>query len=82
MCSICMTTHVGGVSLMVAARSGNAGQQGNSVGTYICSDLGCSLYTRGMKVTASSTRLPEPLSLEEKIEPNVANLAFIAKVTG
>ena len=83
MCSICMTTHAGGVSLMVAALSGSAGQQGNSVGTYICSDLDCSLYTRGKKVTASSTRLPEPLSLEEKIERNVANLgAFIAKVTG
>lgn len=83
MCSICMTTHVGGVSLMVAARTGKAGQQGNSVGTYICSDLDCSLYTRGKKVTATSTRLPEPLSLEEKIGRNVANLAaFIAKVLG
>jgi hypothetical protein len=83
MCSICLTTHVGGVSLMVAPRTGKAGQQGNSVGAYLCGDLACSLYTRGMKFTSSSTRLQERLTLEEKIQRNVANLtAFLAKVTG
>ncbi|SFX79860.1 FBP domain-containing protein (plasmid) [Streptomyces atratus] len=35
MCSMCMTVHTGGVSLMVAAKAGRAGQQGNSVGAYI-----------------------------------------------
>jgi len=68
---------------MVAPRTGKAGQQGNSVGAYICGDLDCSLYTRGKKFTGSSTRLQERLTLEEKIERNVANLgAFLAKVTG
>jgi FBP C-terminal treble-clef zinc-finger len=82
LCSVCLTSHVGGVTLMVAPRTGKAGQQGNSVGTYLCGDLACSLYTRGKKFTASSTRLQERLSLEEKIERNVANLtAFLAKVT-
>ena len=77
------TSHVGGVALLVAARTGKAGQQGNSVGAYFCGDLACSLYTRGLKFTASSTRLPEALTLEEKIARNVANLsAFLAKVTG
>jgi hypothetical protein len=67
---------------MVAPRGGKAGQQGNSVGAYLCGDLACSLYTRGKKFTASSTRLQERLTLEEKIERNVANLtAFLAKVT-
>ena len=82
LCSICLTSHVGGVTLMVAPRTGKAGQQGNSVGAYICGDLACSLYTRGKKFTASSSRLQEKLTLEEKIERNVANLsAFLAKVT-
>jgi hypothetical protein len=82
LCSICLTSHVGGVTLMVAPRTGKAGQQGNSVGTYICGDLACSPYTRGLKFTASSSRLQEQLTLEEKIGRNVANLsAFLAKVT-
>lgn len=83
MCSICMTTHTGGVSLMVAAKAGKAGQQGNSVGAYLCSDLACSLYVRGKKDAGIGARLHESLTLEEKIERTVANLvAFIAQVTG
>jgi hypothetical protein len=67
---------------MVAPRTGKAGQQGNSVGAYMCGDLACSLYTRGMKFTASSFRIQERLTLQEQIERNVANLAaFLAKVT-
>jgi hypothetical protein len=82
LCSICLTSHVGGVTLMVAPRTGKAGQQGNSVGAYFCGDLACSLYTRGKKFTRSSTRLPEALSLAEKIARNAANLeAFLARVT-
>lgn len=82
LCSVCLTSHVGGVTLMVAPRAGKAGQQGNSVGAYFCGDLACSLYTRGKKFTASSTRLPEALTLEEKVARNLANLtAFLDKVT-
>jgi FBP C-terminal treble-clef zinc-finger len=82
LCSICLTSHVGGVSLMVAPRAGKAGQQGNSVGAYICGDLACPLYTRGKKFTTTSTRLQEALTLEEKIGRNNANLtAFLARVT-
>jgi len=81
MCSVCLTTHTGGVSLMVAPRSGKAGQQGNSVGVYMCSDLACSLYVRGKKETGVGARLQESLTLEEKIRRTVANLAtFIARV--
>lgn len=39
-------------------RTGKAGQQGNSVGAYICGDLACPLYTRGKKFTSSSTPAP------------------------
>ena len=82
MCSMCLTTHSGGVSLMVAPKAGKAGQQGNSVGTYICTDLACSLYVRGKKDAGAGARLNESLTLEEKIQRTVANVAaFIAKVT-
>ncbi|MER6205527.1 FBP domain-containing protein [Streptomyces sp. NPDC001642] len=81
MCSMCMTTHTGGVSLMTAPKAGKAGQQGNSVGAYICTDLACSLYVRGKKDAGVGARLPESLTLEEKIQRTVTNLtAFIAKV--
>ncbi|MFC5914664.1 FBP domain-containing protein [Streptomyces pulveraceus] len=81
MCSMCVTTHTGGVSLMVAAKAGRAGQQGNSVGAYICSDLACPLYVRGRKNAGVGARLHESLTLEEKIQRTVTNLsAFVAKV--
>lgn len=81
MCSVCVTTHTGGVSLMVAPKAGKAGQQGNSVGTYICSDLACSLYVRGKRDAGMGGRLHESLTLEEKVRRTVANLAaFIAQV--
>lgn len=83
MCSICLTTHTGGAPLMVAPKAGRAGQQGNSVGTYICADLACSLYLRGRRDAGAGARLPESLSLEEKIQRTMTNLAgFIARVTG
>ncbi|MDX3226839.1 FBP domain-containing protein [Streptomyces sp. ME19-01-6] len=83
MCSVCLTSHTGGVSLMVAPKARQAGQQGNSVGTYMCSDLACSLYVRGKKSAGADGRIQESLTLEEKIARTVANVAaFFAKVTG
>ncbi|MEV7736469.1 FBP domain-containing protein [Streptomyces sp. NPDC088921] len=82
MCSLCLTTHTGGVSLMVARRAGKAGQQGNSVGAYMCDDLACSLYVRGKRDAGAGARLHETLTLDEKIRRTVTNLAaFVAKVT-
>ncbi|MBV2154988.1 FBP domain-containing protein [Kitasatospora sp. SUK 42] len=79
-CSLCVTTHTGGVSLLVAPRAGKAGQQGNSVGAYMCADLACSLYVRGKREVG--TRLHESLTVEEKIRRTVVNLtAFVSKVT-
>ncbi|MBY4127513.1 FBP domain-containing protein [Rhodococcus fascians] len=47
MSSICLTTHAnGGVSLMAPAKAGASARRGNTVETYICSDLACSLYVR------------------------------------
>ena len=43
MCLLCQTAQSGdAVSLFTARRAGEAGRNGNTVGTYICADLGCS----------------------------------------
>ncbi|MFD8521354.1 FBP domain-containing protein [Streptomyces capillispiralis] len=82
MCSLCLTTHPrGGVSLMTARKAGPAGREGNSVGAYMCTDLACSLYLRGMKVPESGARFEEGLTLDEQIARMRRNLfAFLDKL--
>jgi hypothetical protein len=82
MCSVCLTTHTGGgICLMTARKAGRDGQQGNSVGTYLCTDLACSLYLRGKKPVGPGGRLPESLTLEELAARTTANLTkFLDKV--
>ncbi len=47
MCLLCQTAQAGdAVSLFTARRVGEAGRNGNTVGTYICADLGCSHRVR------------------------------------
>lgn len=42
LCNICHTMQPGNqVSLFTARRAGDAGDRGDSVGTYMCADLGC-----------------------------------------
>ncbi|MFC4060032.1 FBP domain-containing protein [Planomonospora corallina] len=84
MCSLCLTTHTnGGVALMAAPRTGGAGRQGNTVGQYLCTDLACSLYTRGRKKAPGAEVIDETLTLEEKIARIRVNLrSFLDKVTG
>lgn len=42
MCSLCQISQPAGqVRMFTALRAGDAGHAGDSVGTYICSDLGC-----------------------------------------
>ncbi|MFC9548641.1 FBP domain-containing protein [Streptomyces sp. NPDC056956] len=79
MCSLCLTTHPrGGVSLMTARKAGAAGREGNSVGAYMCTDLACSLYLRGLKVPESGGRFEESLTLEEQIARTTGRLfAFL-----
>ena len=82
MCSLCLTTHTGdGVSLMTARKAGPDGRAGNSVGSYLCTDLACSLYLRGKK--NAGRRLDESITLAEKIDRTTANLAtFLQQVLG
>lgn len=47
MCSLCRTPQPADqVRLYTAALAGQAGRDGNTVGTYICADLACSLIIR------------------------------------
>jgi hypothetical protein len=84
LCSLCLTTRTGGgVALMTARRTGEAGKQGNTVGRYLCTDLACSLYVRGKKQAAVGGDLDESLTLDEKVARTRANLhAFLDTVAG
>ncbi len=47
MCLLCQTAQTGdAVSLFTAKRTGAAGRNGNTVGTYMCADLGCAERVR------------------------------------
>ena len=47
MCLLCQSTQPGGdVSLFTARLAGEAGRNGNTVGQYVCADLGCSKRIR------------------------------------
>lgn len=82
LCSLCLTQNSGGVSLMVAPRAGKAGQQGHSVGTYICTDLACSLYVRRKRDTGAP-RMHETLTEEQRVQRLVENLrTFMLRVLG
>jgi hypothetical protein len=63
LCDLCHTAHqVTDVALFAARRAGAAGREGNTVGTYICADLACSLYLRGLRelaVPQGETASPE-----------------------
>jgi hypothetical protein len=78
MCDLCMT--VGSVGLMVAPRAGKAGQRGDSVGTYVCTALDCSLFVRNIR-SNGTVIMEERLTAEQKIERLVANLdTYMARV--
>ncbi|TAJ49542.1 MAG: FBP domain-containing protein [Herbiconiux sp.] len=59
MCTLCRTPLPGvQVTLFTAPRAGQAGFDGSTVGTYICSDLGCSAVIR--IVPPKSELQPDP----------------------
>ncbi|CAM5342512.1 hypothetical protein SAVIM338S_01081 [Streptomyces avidinii] len=84
LCQICLTGHTSSdVTLLVAPLAGARGREGNTVGTYVCADLACSLYIRGKRRPKLKNRgYEETLTVEEKIARTLANLdAFTARVT-
>ena len=60
MCFLCHAVQsADAVSLFTARRVGEAGRNGNTVGTYVCADLQCA--TRVREVPPSARHLPEDL---------------------
>lgn len=84
MCTICSTTHTGGgVVLMSAQKAGEPGRRGDSIGTYICTDLACSLYIRGKKSPALGRPFRDEFDPTERIAQVRDKVdAFIARVRG
>jgi hypothetical protein len=83
MCQVCLTEHTSsGVALFVAPLAGAAGRRGNTVGQYLCSDLGCSYYLRGKRQPKMRlVRHEETLTLTERIARAMANLtAFTDRI--
>ena len=73
-CALCQTAHAAAdVSLFAARRVGNAGKLGNTVGTYICADLACSLYLR-RKRKPSTPNAQLTSTVDEEVERTLASL--------
>ncbi|ATY15993.1 FBP domain-containing protein [Amycolatopsis sp. AA4] len=80
-CAFCTTTHpLADIALFTARLAGKAGRDGNTVGTYLCSDLACSAYLRGERKPA----VPQPketLTEEEAVERMNEKISrFVARV--
>ncbi|KQU04157.1 hypothetical protein ASG56_12215 [Rhodococcus sp. Leaf7] len=83
MCSVCTTAHQGGgVSLMVARKTGESGRRGNTVGIYMCTDLACSLYARRLKSPKLGRQYRDDTPVEERVERVRTTLtAFLARLS-
>ncbi|WP_350347900.1 FBP domain-containing protein [Agromyces sp. G08B096] len=80
-CSLCHTQQPGDqVVLFSARRAGVAGERGDSVGTYICSDLACQETVRLGRPAAPSEMLPGVRELERIEGLARRTRAFVADV--
>jgi hypothetical protein len=81
MCLLCQTGQAGdAVSLFTARRTGEAGRNGNTVGTYICADLGCSDRVRTEIPPWLQLRDPAELVAERSAELRERAEGFLAAV--
>lgn len=82
MCSLCHTQQPAPqVSLFVAAKAGQAGTRGDTVGTYLCRDLSCSALIR-MKPSLGEASVREDFlhRLSQGVHQRLAG--FTARVVG
>ncbi len=81
MCLLCQTAQGGdAVSLFTARRVGEAGRNGNTVGTYICADLGCSHRVRAEIPPWLQERDPDEVVAERAAELRERAAGFLASV--
>ena len=83
MCQICLTLHPGsGVSLVSIQRSKSAKDRYNTVGTYLCSDLACSDYTRGQRKPEGIRQMEETMSLGDRVDRTLTNIRGLIQRVG
>jgi hypothetical protein len=69
MCLLCQTAQSGSdVSLFTARRAGEAGRNGDTVGTYMCADLGCATRARTEIPPWLRERDPDEVAAERTAE--------------
>lgn len=84
MCALCRTTHTdGAVTLYTAPKAGAAGREGNSVGTYVCTDLACPTTTRLERRPSASVTPDLSLPVDERVAGlRVRVDGFLAAIRG
>ncbi len=83
MCLLCQTTRSGdGVSLFTARRTGAAGRNGNTVGTYMCADLACARRVRTEIPPWLQERDPAEVVAERSAELRQRVQGFVRSVQG
>ena len=81
MCLLCQTAQPGdSVSLFTAKRVGEAGRNGNTVGTYVCADLGCSQRVRTEIPPWLQDRDPDEVIEERTLELQERVAGFLESV--
>jgi FBP C-terminal treble-clef zinc-finger len=81
MCHLCQTpVTADAVSLFTARRAGVAGRNGNTVGTYICTDLACSARVRTDIPAWLRERDPDEVVAERAAELRIRALGFLDSV--
>jgi FBP C-terminal treble-clef zinc-finger len=81
MCLLCRTALTGdAVSLFTARRVGEAGRNGNTVGTYICAGLGCSRRVRTEIPPWLQDRNPDEVVEERAAELRARVAGFLESV--
>ena len=81
MCSLCHTPQPSTQVVMFSApRGGEAGRDGNSIGTYMCADLACSIMIRIIPGTSELSLTRDELvarrgaGLQRRLENSTANV--------
>ena len=82
-CNLCHTPQPGDqVELFSARKAGPAGERGDSIGTYMCSDLGCQETVRLGRPAAPSEVIPSVREIERIEAVARRTRAFVAGVLG
>jgi len=82
LCALCHAAHAAdGVRLVTGVRPSRPGGGHSSAGTYLCADLACSLYARGLRLPPGPQ--PEPAATPGRLAELVARRdAFVTWLAG